>query len=53
MEGSNGKTFVTDQYIILSQGKQEKEFPMIACSQSDFTNVSPKPLSLSLLFFLI
>ncbi|KAI9694510.1 MAG: hypothetical protein M1822_000126 [Bathelium mastoideum] len=37
MEGANGKTFVTDQYLVLSQGKQEKEFPMIACSQSDFT----------------
>ena len=40
MEGTNGKTFTTDQYLVLTQGKQEKEFPMIACSQAEFTTVS-------------
>ncbi|KAJ6009140.1 hypothetical protein N7522_004156 [Penicillium canescens] len=37
IEGSNGRPFVTDQYVKLAHGKAVKEFPFIACSDSPFT----------------
>ncbi|KAL1962304.1 hypothetical protein VTN77DRAFT_9795 [Rasamsonia byssochlamydoides] len=37
MEGTNGRSFVTNQYALLAHGKAEREFPFIACSDSPFT----------------
>ncbi|KAI9369232.1 hypothetical protein BJX61DRAFT_520501 [Aspergillus egyptiacus] len=37
MEGTNGRTFITNQYAVLAHGKSEREFPFIACSDSPFT----------------
>ncbi|KAH6655751.1 hypothetical protein BKA67DRAFT_534666 [Truncatella angustata] len=37
MEKANGQTFVTDQYVVAAHGKAEREWPFIACSDSDFT----------------
>ncbi|KAL9085806.1 MAG: hypothetical protein Q9165_007438 [Trypethelium subeluteriae] len=37
MEARNGRSLLTEQYLVLSQGSTTKLFPMIACSQSDFT----------------
>ncbi|KAF2232236.1 hypothetical protein EV356DRAFT_578479 [Viridothelium virens] len=37
MEARNGRSILTEQYLVLSQGSTTKLFPMIACSQSDFT----------------
>ncbi|RAH84806.1 plus-3-domain-containing protein [Aspergillus japonicus CBS 114.51] len=37
MEGSNGRSFATNQYAVLAHGKAEKSFPFIACSDSPFT----------------
>lgn len=40
IENDRGKTFVTDQYVIAAHGKAEREWPFIACSEGDFTDVS-------------
>ena len=37
LTGSNGKTFVTDQYCIVAHGHAEKPWPFLACSDSRFT----------------
>ncbi|KAI9039345.1 RNA polymerase-associated protein [Aspergillus affinis] len=37
MEGANGRTFITNQYAVVSHGKSEREFPFIACSDSTIT----------------
>ncbi|KAH8423391.1 RNA polymerase-associated protein [Aspergillus melleus] len=37
MEGTNGRTFITNQYAVVSHGKSEREFPFIACSDSTIT----------------
>lgn len=37
MEGANGRTFITNQYAVVSHGKSEREFPFIACSDSTVT----------------
>mgnify|MGYP007115603832 CR=1 FL=1 len=39
MEGPNGRSFVTTQYAVLTQGNTERDFPFIACSDSPFTEV--------------
>ena len=39
MEGNNGKSFVTNQYALVTYGKSEKEWPFIACSNAKFTEV--------------
>jgi len=38
MEGPNGKPLQTDQYAIIAQGKAEKEWPFLACSDSRITD---------------
>ncbi|KAH9819386.1 RNA polymerase II C-terminal domain phosphoserine binding [Teratosphaeria destructans] len=38
MEGSNGKTFMTDQYAVVAHGKSERPWPFSACSDSKFTD---------------
>ncbi|KAL1311600.1 hypothetical protein AAFC00_001713 [Neodothiora populina] len=37
MEGPHGKPFAIDQRVILAHGKQEKDWPFTACSDSRFT----------------
>lgn len=37
MEKPNGQSFVTDQYVVAAHGKAEREWPFIACSESEFT----------------
>ncbi|MCJ1385882.1 hypothetical protein MMC17_009006 [Xylographa soralifera] len=37
IEGPNGKLFTTSQYVLVSVGKAEKEWPFIACSNCKFT----------------
>lgn len=44
LEGTNGRKFVTTQYALLAQGKSEREFPLIACSEGKFTDVCLSPL---------
>jgi RNA polymerase-associated protein RTF1 len=39
MEGLNAKLLMTDQYLVTGYGKIEKEYPLIACSDSKFTDV--------------
>ncbi|KAF9894504.1 hypothetical protein FE257_006387 [Aspergillus nanangensis] len=39
MEGPNGRAFVTNQYAVLAHGKAEREFPFIACSDSQFSDI--------------
>lgn len=38
MEGPNGKPLQIDQYAIIAQGKAEKEWPFLACSDSRITD---------------
>lgn len=40
MEKPTGQSFVTDQYIVAAHGKAEREWPFIACSEGEFTEVS-------------
>ncbi|KAJ5692407.1 hypothetical protein N7462_001830 [Penicillium macrosclerotiorum] len=37
MEAPNGRPFATDQYAKLAHGKAVRDFPFIACSDSQFT----------------
>ncbi|KAH8703280.1 putative RNA polymerase II transcription elongation factor Rtf1p [Talaromyces proteolyticus] len=37
IEGTNGRTYITDSYAVLAHGKAEREFPFIQCSDSLFT----------------
>ncbi|KAK8219113.1 hypothetical protein IWZ01DRAFT_494783 [Phyllosticta capitalensis] len=37
MQGSNGKPVKTDQHVLVTFGKAEKEWPFIMCSDSRFT----------------
>ncbi|KAI9813269.1 MAG: hypothetical protein M1827_004211 [Pycnora praestabilis] len=37
MESLNGKHFITNQYALVALGKSEKEWPLLACSDSRFT----------------
>ncbi|KAK8176017.1 hypothetical protein IWX90DRAFT_129057 [Phyllosticta citrichinensis] len=37
MQGSTGKPVKTDQYVLVTFGKAEKEWPFIMCSDSRFT----------------
>lgn len=39
MEGPNNKKVHTDQYVICSHGKKEKEYPFQACSDGKFTEM--------------
>ena len=39
MDGPMGRQVLTDQYVVVTQGKQEKEWPFSACSDSKFTDV--------------
>ena len=43
MENANGKSFVTNQYALVTYGKSEKEWPFIACSNAKFTEVRRYP----------
>lgn len=38
IDGPNGRPVLTDQYVVVSQGKQEKEWPFSACSDSKFSD---------------
>lgn len=42
LEGPNGRSFVTEQYAFLAQGKSEREFPFFACSEQPFSEVCPQ-----------
>ncbi|KAL4926871.1 RNA polymerase-associated protein [Aspergillus undulatus] len=37
LEGTNGRMFQTDQYAILTHGKNTREFPFAACSEAPLT----------------
>ncbi|KZF19052.1 plus-3-domain-containing protein [Xylona heveae TC161] len=37
LEGGNGKSFVTEQYAILTIGKSQRDWPFLACSDAQFS----------------
>lgn len=46
LEGENGRSFVTDQYVKLAHGKAVREFPFVTFSNSPVTEVCFFPSSL-------
>ncbi|KAF2155092.1 plus-3-domain-containing protein [Myriangium duriaei CBS 260.36] len=38
MDGHNGKKVFTDQYVVIANGKKEREYPFAACSDGKFTS---------------
>lgn len=39
LEGENGRSFVTDQYVKLAHGKAVRDFPFVTFSNSPLTEV--------------
>lgn len=43
VENDRGKPIVVDKYVVAAHGKAEREWPWIACSEGNFTDVSLPP----------
>ena len=49
LEGENGRSFVTDQYVKLAHGKAVRDFPFVTFSNSPLTEVCFLPLKSQIL----
>lgn len=50
VENERGKSIVVDNYVIAAHGNAKREWPWIACSESNFTEVRSSASSLMPVF---